>query len=78
MAAIAAITTTMISSAEFEVKIRAIERAHGTVDVHEYFSELTADMLERTADSLNVPRAFMISGVLQLPTISTSIRPASR
>lgn len=78
MAAIAAITTTMISSAEFEVKIRAIERAHGTVDVHEYFPELIAEMLERTADSLNVPRAFMISGVLQLPPISTSIRPASR
>jgi hypothetical protein len=68
----------MISSADFEVKIRAVERAHGTVDVHEYFPELIAEMLERTADSLNVPRAFMISGVLQLPTISTSIRPASR
>ena len=78
MAAIAAITTTMISSAEFEVKIRAIERAHGTADVHEYFPELIAEMLERTADSLNVPRAFMNSGVLQLPTTSTSIRPASR
>ena len=68
----------MISSAEFEVKIRAIERAHDTANLHEYFPELIAEMLERTADSLNVLRAFMNSGVLQLPTISTSIRPASR
>jgi hypothetical protein len=27
---VAAITTTMMSSAEFEVKFRAIERAHGS------------------------------------------------
>jgi len=56
----------MMSSAEFEVKFRAIERAHGTVNLHEYFPELIAEMLERTADSLNVPRAFMISGVIML------------
>jgi hypothetical protein len=56
----------MMSSAEFEVKFRAIERAHGTVNLHEYFQELIAEMLECTADSLNVPRAFMISGVIML------------
>jgi hypothetical protein len=57
---------TMTSSAEFELKFRAIEREHGEVHLDEYFPEPIAKMLERTADSLNVPRAFMISGAIML------------
>ena len=56
----------MISPAEFEVKFRAIKRAHGEVHLHEYFPDPIAKMLECTADSLNVPRAFTISGAIML------------
>ena len=52
---------TMTSSAEFELKFRAIEREHGEVHLDEYFTEPIAKMLERTADSLNVSNATSVS-----------------
>jgi len=50
----------------FDAQFRSMEREFGNVDLADFFPGPIATMLQRTADSLNVPVAFMISVTVAL------------
>ena len=55
-----------MSAAEFETIFRNAERRFGNVDLNELFPAFVAHILQRTANSINVPHTFMISIVVTL------------